>query len=338
MTPLPVRSLALAFLSLASCPSPSHPTPVYEAEPEPIEAPSAGAERPTAGEETTALAPTVELARPFVYEVRPRDPDVPASTLFGTLGRGLRLDQALPERHRTLLHSARVVVVPIDQTAEMLVRDVQRVMLVRRGSSAELYPPRIWQALTHELRDEMPLDQIRMTRPFMHVAGVLRRRARQLFPEAPNSMDLELFAYVRQRGLTLRALGTPLDEMRIVGAAPDRELVALATLYVDRPEVFARDLQETREAYLSGDEARVDAADDDPEERAVAPTLYRGLERRRDTWLRAIRRELDEGNAFLAFPASAWVGPEGLVEKLRRAGYTVTRLDGSRAGGVGSLR
>jgi uncharacterized protein YbaP (TraB family) len=329
MTPLSVLALALALATLSACPSPSHPTPVYEPAPSLADTParSTGAEGPTEREETTTVAPPTEPSRPFVYEVRPRDPDVPASYLFGTLGRGLRVDQALPERHRTLLHSARAVVVPIDQTAEMLVRDVQRVMLVRRGSAADLYPPRIWQALTHELRDEMPLDQLRMTRPFVHVAGILRKRARELFPDAPSSMDLELFAYARERGLTLRTLGTPLDEMRIVGAAPDRELVALATLYVDRPEVFERDLREAREAYLAGDEARVDAADDDPEERTAAPTLYRGLERRRDTWLRPIRRELDEGNAFVAFPAGAWVGPEGLVEKLRRAGYTVTRLD-----------
>ena len=319
------RLFLLGLFALVGCPSPSHPTPVYEAT---ENEPSVGSDvRAEAAEVAPPPPPPVEPARPFVYEVRSADPDVPASYLFGTLGRGLRLDQGLPERHRGLLHAARAVVVPIDLTAEMIARDVQRVILVRRGSAADLYPPRIWQALTYELRDDAPLDQLRMTRPFTHVAGLLRRRARVLFPDAPNSMDTELLVYARERGLTFRPLGTPLDEMRILGSAPDRELVALATLYVDRPDVLERDLRETREAYLSGDEARLDAADDDPEERAAAPSVYHALERRRGTWLRPIRRELDEGNAFVAFPASAWVGPEGLIEKLRRAGYTVTRLD-----------
>ena len=117
------------------------------------------------------------------------------------------------------------------------------------------------------------------------------------------------------------------DELRMLGAASDREVAALVTLWVQRPEVLERDLRGMREAYLSGDEARMLQEFADPDERAVAPSFYRSVERRPSTWIRPIRRELDEGNAFLALPFRALLSPDGIFEKLRAAGYTITRVD-----------
>jgi len=308
---------------LAGCASPSHPVPVYESD-EGSSAPIVASAPATPPE--TPPAPTA-VARPFVYEIRAASPDVPPSYALATLTRGARLDEALPARLHDRLHAARVVVVPVDVGGDMLVRDVQRVGLVRRGTAADFYAPLVWQSLTHELREQVSLDQLRATRPFLHLAPLAVHRARALLPEAPNSMDVELFAYARERGLTLRPLGTAIDEMRMLGAASDREIAALVTLWVQRPEVLERDLRGMREAYLSGDEARVLQEFADPDERAVAPSFYRHVERRPSTWVRPIRRELDEGNAFLALPFRALLGPDGVFERLRAAGYTITRVE-----------
>lgn len=312
---------------LAGCPSPSHPVPVYESDEGSSSPTSSNASNGSnATPEVPPPAPTT-VARPFFYEIRATRPDVPPSYALATLGRGARLDEALPTRLHDRLHAARVVVVPTDIGGEMLARDAQRVGLVRRGSAADFYAPLVWQSLTHELRDQVSLDQLRATRPFLHLAPLVVHRARTLLPEAPNSMDTELFAYARERGLTLRALGSPLDELRMLGAASDREVAALVTLLVQRPEVLERDLRGMREAYLSGDEARLVQETADPEERAVAPSFFRSIERRPSTWVRPIRRELDEGNAFLALPFRAVLGADGIFEKLRAAGYAITRVE-----------
>lgn len=319
------RFLLVALL--AGCPSPSHPVPVYESD--------EGSSSPTTSSASTESstppeapppAPT-SVARPFVYEIRTASPDVPPSYALATLGRGARLDEALPTRLHDRLHAARVVVVPTDLGGDVLVRDAQRVGLLRRGTGSDFYPPLVWQSLTHELREQVSLDQLRATRPFLHLAPLVVHRARALLREAPNSMDTELFAYARERGLTLRPLGSPIDELRMLGAASDREVAALVTLLVQRPETLERDLLGMREAYLSGDEARLLEEHADPEERAVAPSFFRAIERRPTTWVRPIRRELDEGNAFLALPFRALVGPDGIFEKLRAAGYTITRVE-----------
>jgi uncharacterized protein YbaP (TraB family) len=324
--PAGMRRFLLVAL-LAGCPSPSHPVPVYESD--------EGSSSPTTSSASTESstppeapppAPT-SVARPFFYEIRTASPDVPPSYALATLGRGARLDEALPTRLHDRLHAARVVVVPTDLGGDVLVRDAQRVGLLRRGTGSDFYPPLVWQSLTHELREQVSLDQLRATRPFLHFAPLAVHRARTLLPEAPNSMDTELFAYARERGLTLRPLGSPLDELRMLGAASDREVAALVTLWVQRPEVLERDLRGMREAYLSGDEARMLQEFADPDERAVAPSFYRSVERRPSTWIRPIRRELDEGNAFLALPFRALLSPDGIFEKLRAAGYTITRVD-----------
>lgn len=319
------RFLLVALL--AGCPSPSHPVPVYESD-EGSSSPntSSASTESSTPPEAPPPAPT-SVARPFFYEIRTASPDVPPSYALATLGRGARLDEALPTRLHDRLHAARVVVVPTDLGGDVLVRDAQRVGLLRRGTGSDFYPPLVWQSLTHELREQVSLDQLRATRPFLHFAPLAVHRARTLLPEAPNSMDTELFAYARERGLTLRPLGSPLDELRMLGAASDREVAALVTLWVQRPEVLERDLRGMREAYLSGDEARMLQEFADPDERAVAPSFYRSVERRPSTWIRPIRRELDEGNAFLALPFRALLSPDGIFEKLRAAGYTITRVD-----------
>jgi uncharacterized protein YbaP (TraB family) len=311
---------------LAGCPSPSHPVPVYESDEGSSSPTSSSTPSNASTTPETPPAPT-SVARPFFYEIRAASPDVPPSYALATLGRGARLDEALPTRLHDRLHSARVVVVPTDLGGDVLVRDAQRVGLLRRGTASELYPPLVWQSLTHELREQVSLDQLRATRPFLHLAPLAVLRARTLLPEAPNSMDTELFAYARERGLTLRPLGSPIDELRMLGAASDREVAALVTLWVQRPEVLERDLRGMREAYLSGDEARMLEEFADPDERAVAPSFYRTVERRPSTWIRPIRRELDEGNAFLALPFRALLAPDGIFEKLRAAGYTIARVE-----------
>ena len=51
------------------------------------------------------------------------------------------------------------------------------------------------------------------------------------------------------------------------------------------------------------------------------------MSRRHDEWLATMRREIDEGTAFFALEVSHLLGSEGLIAKLREAGYTVERLD-----------
>ncbi|MCB9611155.1 MAG: TraB/GumN family protein [Sandaracinus sp.] len=308
----------LAALLLVACSSPSHPAPVFE-EPAPEPAPVE-----TVGEE---VPPEPEpMATPFLYEVRTNDPDVPASYVFATLTRGLPLDRALPERLRTSLDSARVVVVAIDPNAEMNAREVQRAVLLRRGTAADLFEARVWHTLTEELQGRASIEQLRVMRPFAHLSSLVAERAKRLFPDTPEVMDFDLLAYARNRGLNVRALGTPLDEMRMLGSAPDAEAVQVTTHYVDHPEKLEAHLRALLDAYLSGDEDRVVTAVVDPDEVALAPRMHRAWQQRPAQWFRAVRREIDLGNAFVALPAGAVLGDQGVLARLRAAGRLVTRV------------
>jgi uncharacterized protein YbaP (TraB family) len=82
-----------------------------------------------------------------------------------------------------------------------------------------------------------------------------------------------------------------------------------------------------RQAYLDGDEIQISQLLDDPEVRRLAPALVRTLARRRAEWLTKMRREVEQGTAFFALDVSHVLGAEGLLAKLREAGFTVERLE-----------
>lgn len=319
-----VRShLVLALL--AACASPSHPVPVYEAsdEPEPTRrTETVGEEQPAAPRPT----PPVAVAQAFLYMVRSPEGDAPPSYLFGTITRGVTFDQAFPAEHLGLIDEARLVYVAVDPNAEVSQEAFARVVALRRGSAADLFPARVWHALTEELRLVTPVEQLRGLRPFMSVIALTQKRAKELFPDVTEVMDVTLLRYARERGRTVHALETPVDELRVIADVPDNQFVALGTMAIDRPETISGYFTNLQQHYLEGDEIRAQQVLDDPEERRAAPALARALQRRTGTWWSTIRRELPGGNVFLALPLRHVLGPQGMIAKLREEGYQVERM------------
>ena len=65
----------------------------------------------------------------------------------------------------------------------------------------------------------------------------------------------------------------------------------------------------------------------DPEEMNESPGLFEHLfDRRNEAWMRRLRRELDQGGAFVAAGLGHFIGPDGLVARLREAGYAIERV------------
>ena len=316
-----IRWFVLALL--AACASPSHPVPVYEASDEPPPPPPP---EPTEGAEVTPPPRPVEAVRePFLYAVRSAE-GAPPSLIFATLTSGVSFDQAFPAHRLDLLDQARVVYVAFDPTTPEP-DDVQRALQLRRGSAADLFPARVWHALTEELRLVTPVEQLRGARPFYSVMALERARREGLEQDAPEPMETTFVRYVIERGRELQSFDTVVADLQLLGTVPDSQFVALGTRMVDDRQGTDHRLTAMRQAYLDGDEIQISQLLDDPEVRRLAPALVRTLARRRTEWLTKMRREIEQGTAFFALDVSHVLGAEGLLAKLREAGFTVERLD-----------
>ncbi|MCB9604316.1 MAG: TraB/GumN family protein [Sandaracinus sp.] len=297
---------------------------MYEASDEPPPPPPPP--EPTAGDEApTRRVVRGAVAEPFLYVVRNAE-GAPPSLLFGLLPTGVSFDQAFPAERLDLIDQARVLYVAVDPTTPDPA-EVSRVLSLRRGTAAELFPARVWHALTEELRLTTPVEQLRGARPFYSQHALLNARRATLEPDPPEPMLDTFVRYVGERGKELQSFDTLVGELRVLGTIPDAQFVALTTRMVDDREGTDQRLLSMRESYLEGDEIRIGQLLDDPEDRRLAPALSRTMSRRHDEWLAVMRREIDEGTAFFALEVSHLLGSEGLIAKLREAGYTVERLD-----------
>ena len=311
---------ALAFL--AACASPSHPVPVYEASDEPPPPPP----EPTEGVEVTPPPRPIEAVRePFLYAVRSAE-GAPPSLIFAMVSSGVSFDQAFPAHRLDLLDQARVVYLAFDPTPPEP-DEIQRVLSLRRGSAADLFPARVWHALTEELRLVTPVEQLRGARPFFSVMALERARRATLEENAPEPMETTFVRYVIERGREIRSFDTVAGDLRLLGTVPDSQFVALGTRMVDDRQGTDHRLTSMRQSYLDGDEIQVSQLLDDPEVRRLAPALVRTLARRRTEWLSTMRREIEEGTAFFALDVSHVLGNDGLLAQLREAGFLVERLD-----------
>ena len=295
--------------------------PVYEASDEPPPPPPPVE---TTGEEVATPPPPDAVMTPFLYVVRSPDA-APPSLVFAMLPTGVSFDQAFPAHRLDLLDQARVTYVALDPTTPDP-DAVSRALSLRRGSAADLFPARVWHALTEELRLVTPVEQLRGARPFYSVRALLSARRSALEPNPPEPMERTFVRYVAERGKQVSFFDTLVEELTMYGTVPDAQFVALGARMVDDRDGTEERLLEMRRSYLEGDEIRIGQLLDDPENRRLAPALARTLERRRDGWLTRMRAEIDQGTAFFALEAAEVLGERGLLAKLREAGYSIDRL------------
>lgn len=313
------------LLAATACGTPSHRAPEYHAsdEPAPVAAP---APAPTTGDEeaTPARRPPQAVQRPFIYRVERGERP---SYLFGTVHVGVSLDAALPAQYLEVIDQSRVVIVEIDPTAVRAEEFAQAARL-RRGSLAEAFRASTWHSLTDELQRGFPIDHLRTVRPWFAMIALTQKRAADIFGEGrlPEAMDLTLVRYVQDRGVALRPLETPSEQMAALGAIPDDQMVRIISEMVEQPTRFREELLALVEAYRLGIEVQIEDKIFDPEQRRLAPEMHEHLFTRRNAaWLPVLKEELDQGGAFVAVGLGHWLGEQGLLAMLRAEGYTITR-------------
>ena len=319
--------LALASLLAlaAACPSPSHPAPEYETDPN-APPPTTGAETETAeaDEVTPARRAPRFVQQPFLYRV---DAGPQPSFLLGTIHVGVSMDAALPAQHLGDLDGARVVLVEIDPS-ELSARTMMEAAALPSGELDDFFAARDWFELANELDPVIPAQQLKRLRPWFAMSMLVNKRVADMHDGAPpQAMDLTLIEYARERGLPIRPLETPAQQLAAMNAIPNEDMAETVTEMVQDPEGSQRELTNMLDAYFDGDVLRLEQLIFDPQDVAEHPAVYEQLFTRRNAaWLPVLKEELDEGGAFVAVGLGHLIGEGGLIATLRSEGYAIERL------------
>lgn len=139
------------------------------------------------------------------------------------------------------------------------------------------------------------------------------------------SMDTELQAFAKERGIPNVGLETAKEQLDAFESIALAEVIALVDELVDRP--LFEEARALLEAYRSGDEAALLEALDMERSRERAPAYYEKLLRARNhRWLETLGPELKEGAITVGVGAAHLFYEDGLIKLIEDAGYNVVKL------------
>lgn len=273
----------------------------------------------------TATSQTVANSQraPFLWAVE-RDGHV--SHIFGTIHIGVSLHE-LPDIVGKRLDSSHTLIVEAD-TADLSSPSMLAKMVLPKGQSLRaMLGDKHWKILVHHMGDLYPPVVLDKLPPWM-VQTVLSIEDPAALSKQP-SLDSQLVARAEKHGKPVKFLETAEQQIdmltRLIGVDDLRETL-------DDVPGARTSLRVLLRAYRNGNLAALTGLTLDPEEMAKNPQAIEMLlyERNRN-WMDVLVRELSRGGVFVAVGAAHYVGRDGLLTLLDRAGFRVTRLDATGA-------
>ena len=276
---------------------------------------------PWAGSATAPAAPTAVIARPFLYRAEKAGHTL---TLLGTIHVGVDAMTELPPWALAALDAAPAFAMETDisdpATVKLLVRTDGKTLSQELGDAD-------WQRLRTALGEALA-DGMNAMKPFAALSAL---EMKDLPMTAP--MDMVLLNRAKAAGKPVVFLESVADQLAAIEpyatAADIRALLDNA----------ARAKAETGKmvaAYRAGDEAALDAMFDDKTLWIAAgrdPARFGDfvrdtLSNRNRRWLPELVALAERGGGFVAVGAGHLVGPDNVLDLLRGAGFTVTRVTG----------
>ena len=311
-----LTSLLLVAFSGLGCGTSDLGAPTYE-QSEPVQ------EEPVAGPVEVEPPPPPISRNPFVWRVSKGGR---VSHLMGTIHVGVSLDEALTPNLQDAAANARLLMLEIDPR-EMRPEVLMAAARMPEGERQDgLYPPSVWHEIANELNTKINEQTLRVMRPWFTMILYLQALVGQAGgSDAPEGMDLALFRMATDTGVELRPLETVQAQIDAMAGVPDETIVRMMTESIQEGRATG-ELDQLLSLYRGADFEAVETFMKRSRARDHAPEFHTALiDRRNEAWMEPLLRELEGGNVFVAVGLGHLVGEQGLLARLRAAGYTVER-------------
>lgn len=264
------------------------------------------------------LAGWPEPNGPFLWRVERAGA---VSHIFGTVHVGVQLDE-LPAVVRARLDRSDSLIVEADTEDVSSPEIVRRMLLPGDQSLRAMLGEKHWKVLVKHLGEMFPAPALDRLPPWMVQTMISLEDPKSASEQS--GLDGELVA--RARAQNKRLLYLESAEMQLDLLA---ELIGVKELRETLDDVAGarRALRVLLRAYRTGSLPALSGLTLNPEEMKENPEHFeRLLFARNRAWMATLQREFNRGGVFVAVGAAHYVGEQGLLELLRNAGYTVTRV------------
>lgn len=280
------------------------------------------------------------IVTPLLWQVSKDDK---TSYLFGTIHMGVRLGQ-LPRHIVRKMHGSRTIVLENDQRelsgnpiSQFSQKYADHIYLPKDQKLRDMIGEEAFKLLSEKLAlGDTTLDQMtpRAAQGFLELYAFF-----QSMRNLPKGMlDLEIAQLADNQNIQLVALEgseQSLELLKVVlGLDSEKknneEAVEFKQFLLEESSEFEKQLNNTLfemiYAYKSGDMQRIKEISD--REFKVLPGISKVLlDQRNQEWMRILKKEFDQGGAFVAVGALHMTGSKSLVSMLTDAGYTVSRIN-----------
>ena len=273
----------------------------------------------TAPKASTAPAARSALeSGPFLWRV---ERGKAVSYVFGTIHAGVKLDE-LSNVVTDKLSLCDTLVVEADASKAGAAFD--KTMLPPEQSLRAMLGEKYWASLVTQMGDEVSQESLDRFRPW--VVSVMLTIG-DLLDDGSTSLDEEIVQHAKAAEKTIVYLETVDQQFdilnRVMGIDELKETL-------DDVPGSRHELRSMIRAYRMGNLLALAGLMLDPQEMAENPErLEILLFARNRAWMSSLTPLLDRGNLFVAVGAGHYIGDDGLLVLLERAGYQVQRVAGS---------
>lgn len=247
------------------------------------------------------------------------------SYIFGTMHLIPKDDFLFPESLQEKVKNSEVLVMEIGGLSEQM--KALPLMMLESGSLFDLFNEAQLDSLFAYTEENLGYDEEKMRLSFSKMKPIVLMQlfSKDQFGESPESYEMSLEQIARKEGATIIGLETIEEQIGFLDNLSEEDQVNMVMEAIRGGDEGENEAMKLVKIYLSQDTDKIyefvsnsDMNSADFEEGM--------LTNRNKNWVKPIQKIIKKNKAFVAVGAAHLGGPDGVLELLRKEGYTLTPI------------
>jgi uncharacterized protein YbaP (TraB family) len=257
----------------------------------------------------------------LLWEIKGKKVKSP-SYLFGTMHLIPKDKFYFPEELQEKVRNSEVLMMEIGGISEQM--KAANKMFLSEGSVFDFFSKTQQDSLFNYMKDELGLSEsdARARYGRLKPLALMQLMTQNTFGESPESYELRLEMIAKKNGLQIAGLETVEEQMAIFDKIPNSEQAEMIMATV-RGQNSETETNRLIELYLAQDIDALAKTITESEGSGFSNFEEDFLTARNKRWIPLIQKAIRKNTCFIAVGAGHLGGPEGVIQLLREAGYTV---------------